>query len=60
MAASIETVQSVVKILEEEIGIKTALRVVNRLVKETKGNNSYNCTIERLMAELIFVKGNIR
>jgi hypothetical protein len=52
MAASIKTVVSVARILIEEVGFDKALRIAERLRRETDGNRSYNTTINILYAAL--------
>jgi hypothetical protein len=53
MPASKETRMQVVKILDEEIGRKAALKIFNRLIQETHGNQSYTNTIYSIHNELL-------
>ena len=57
MPTSKETRRQVVKILDEEMGRKAALKIFNRLIQETSGNASYTNTIYAIHNELLHNKG---
>lgn len=48
MAASKQTLVKVIEVLINELGRSKAKYLVNRLAKETRGNESYNATIRQL------------
>lgn len=50
MAASKGTIESVADIIIEEVGMAKALVIAQRLFQETRGNQSYECTIKSLYA----------
>jgi hypothetical protein len=48
MTASVATVKDVVKIMVEEIGQEKTISMLERMVRETTGNESYLKTISAL------------
>jgi len=52
------TLSQAIKIITNEIGIKKAKKLLKRLKEETKGNNSYNKTIDALYNSICLQKEN--
>lgn len=53
MPASHTTVNTIVEILIQEVGLEKAKKIAMRVYKETTGNKSYATTVSRLLLSLI-------
>jgi len=52
MPASKSTLDQIIKILKEEIGLERAQKIAHRLATETQGNDSYSRTVGSLYQKL--------